>query len=150
MPTGRFVGDAVLHDHTDRQGHDPMSVESFRRRQIRDIGVEVLAALGAMMLRIGEQNVAWPPRDKVADIVQSARKSLVAIAALVAARTWTMLEITTLLDDFRFRKIFWPRDPFGGIRPVLAGTRHGTALLGMAFQAKKLPNVSRRVMANSR
>jgi hypothetical protein len=69
MPTGRFVGNAVLHHDTNCQGHDPMRVERFGRRQIADIGVEVLTAFGAMMLRIGKHNVAWPARDKVANIV---------------------------------------------------------------------------------
>jgi hypothetical protein len=55
-----------------------------------------------------------------------------------------------LLDDLCFRKILRPRDPFRGIRPVFTGTRHGTALLGMMFQAKKLPKMPGRVMVSSR
>jgi hypothetical protein len=141
MPTGCFVGDAILHHDTDRQGHDPMGVVRFRRCQIGDIGVEVLATLGAMMLRIGEHNVAWSARDEVANIMQRAGERLVAVAAFAAARTGTMLEIATLLDNPWFRQILWPRDSFRRIGPVLTGTRHGTALLGMVFQAKRLPTM---------
>jgi hypothetical protein len=150
MPTGRFIGDAVFHHDTHRQGHDTMGVQRFRRRQIGDIGVEVLAALGAMMLRICKEDVAWSARNEVANIMKCARKRVVAVAAFAATWAGTMLEIATLLDDLWFWKILWPPDPFRGIRPVFAGTRHGTALLGMEFQAKKLPKLPGRVMASSR
>lgn len=150
MPTGRFVGEAVLHHDADRQGHDPVGVKRLRRRQIGDISVEVLAALGAMMLRRGENDVAWPAGDEVADIMQRAREGLVAVAAFAAARTRTMLEVATLLDDLWFRKILRPCDPFRGIGPIFAGTGHDAALLGLVFQTKKLPKLPRKVMACSR
>jgi hypothetical protein len=127
-----------------------MRVERLRRRQIGNIGVEVLAALGAMMLRVGEHDIAWPSGDKVADIVQGARECLVSVAAFAAVRAGTMLEVATLLDDLWFGKILRPRDPFRRIWPVFTGTRHGIALLGMKFQAKKLPKMPGRVMASSR
>src|SRR5262245_36632610 len=122
-----------------------MRIECFGRRQIADIGIEVLAALGAMMLRIGEYNVAWSTRDQVADIVQRASERLVAVAAFTTARTRPMLEVTTLLDDLWLGKILRPCDPFRGIWPILTGTRHGLALLGLANQAKKLPEIPVRV-----
>jgi hypothetical protein len=127
-----------------------MGVECFGRRQIGDIGVEILAALGAMMLRIGEFDIAWPAGNEVADIVQGARKGLVAIAAFAAAWTRPMLEVATLLDDLWLGKIFWPRDPFRGIRPIFTGTWHDAALLGVETPGKKLPELAKRVMANSR
>jgi hypothetical protein len=119
------------------------------RGQIGDSGVEVLAALGAMMLRIGKHDVAWPPADEVADIVQGASDGFVAVATLAAVRTGARVEVATLLDELRFWKIFWPRDPFRGIRPIRAGT-HDTTLLGMTFQAKRLPKMARGVMTSSR
>jgi len=94
-----------------------------------------------MMLRIGEFDVPRPSGDEVADIVKRAGKGLVAVAVLAASRTRPMLEIAALLDDLGLGQILRPGDPFRGIWPVLAGTRHGTTLLGQVLLAKKLPKL---------
>jgi hypothetical protein len=69
MPTGGLIGDAVLHDQPDGQSHDPLGVAGLGRGQVGHVGGEVAAALGAVMLGVGELDVAGPAGDWVAQIM---------------------------------------------------------------------------------
>src|SRR5262249_52300813 len=100
--------------------------------------VEVLAAAGAVMLRVDEVDVTRAGGDQVADVVQGAGEDPVSTTALAAARTGSVFVVPAPSDDLRFGQVCWIGDALGGIRQVLPGTRHGKALLGQAFPAPNL------------
>src|SRR5882672_7317642 len=72
MPTGRFIGEAVLDHQAYRQADAPMRVLALGRRQGRGIGVAILTARAAGMLRVGQRDIPRTPRDEFPDIVQRA------------------------------------------------------------------------------
>src|SRR5690349_17495383 len=84
MPTGRFIGEAVLDHEAYRQVDAPMRVLALGRRQGRGLGVAILAALAAVMLRVRQCDLPRTPRDEIPDIVQHAGEDPIAIAALPA------------------------------------------------------------------
>src|SRR5262245_4475842 len=99
MPTGGLIGEAVLHHQPDGQGHDPVSVAGLGRGQVGQVGREVVAAPSAMMLRVGEPDLAGPAPHRVAEIMQGAGKGPVPGAGLAASRTGPMLVISTASDE---------------------------------------------------
>src|SRR5438128_3163429 len=138
MPTGRFIGQAVLDHEAYRQVDDPMRVLAHGRCQGRGIGVEILAALAAVMLRVRQCDIPRTPRDEIPDIVQHAGEDPITIAALAAPGARPMRKVATLLDHTWLGQIFWTGDPFRGIRTIRSRTEHSSALLGEGFPAKKL------------
>src|SRR4029453_13604725 len=125
-----------------------MRVLALGRRQVGGIGIEILTALAAVMLRVGQRDIPRTPRDEIPDIVQRAGEDSIAIAALATTGARPMLEVATLLDQMWLRQIFWTGDPFCGIWTVRPGTEHSRTLLGQGFPAKthcKCPKKSRLV-----
>ena len=95
VPTGRLVRQAVLHDEADRHGHNPMGIVSLGRGQVGHVGVEILAALAALVLRVGEMDFARPTVDQVAEVMQISGEKLVSPAAFATAcevdpKNWTV------------------------------------------------------------
>jgi len=150
MPTGRFIGEAVLDHQAYRQADDPMRVLALGRRQGRGIGVEILTALAAVMLRVGQRDIPRTPREEFPDIVERAGEHSIAITALATTGARPMLEVATLLDHMWLREIFWTGDPFCGIWTVRSGTEQSRTLLGQGFPAKKLLQMPKKVMVSSR
>jgi hypothetical protein len=66
MPTGWSVGQAILNHEPHRQIDDAVGIMTARWRQIRQIEVEVLATLRAVMLRIGDDEIARTPQVEIA------------------------------------------------------------------------------------
>jgi hypothetical protein len=66
MPTGWAVGQAILRHETHRQIDDAVGIMTARWGQIRQIVVEGLAALRAVMLRIGDDDVLRTPQVEIA------------------------------------------------------------------------------------
>jgi hypothetical protein len=127
-----------------------MRVLALGRRQGGGIGVEILAALAAVMLCIGQRDIPRTPRDELSDIVQRAGEDPIAIAALAAMGARPMLEVVTVLDHTWFGQIFWTGDPFRGIRTVRSGTEQSRTLLTQGFPTKKLRQMPEEVLASSR
>jgi hypothetical protein len=66
MPTGWAIRQTILDHETHRQIDDAVGIMTARRRQIRQIVVEVLAALRAVMLRIGDDDIPRTPQVEIA------------------------------------------------------------------------------------
>src|SRR4029453_17134244 len=127
-----------------------MRVLALGRRQVGGIGIEILTALAAVMLRVGQRDIPRTPRDEIPDIVQRAGENSNRIASLCTTGGRPMLEVSTLLDHMWLRQIFWTGDPFCGIWTVRSGTEHRRTLLGQGFPAKTLLQMPKKVMASSR
>src|SRR5919198_2965210 len=78
-PTGWAVGQAILDHEPHRYVDHAVGVLSAGWRQIREVGVKVLATLRTVVLRIGDDEIAWTPEVEIAQIVQRPLKLLVSI-----------------------------------------------------------------------
>src|SRR5579864_4302954 len=123
-----------------------MRVVSLGCSEVGHVGVEILAALAALVLRVGEMDFAWSTVDQIAEIVQLSAKKLVTTAAFAAAGARPMRKVTTAFDDFGLGQILRIRDAFRGIRQVFARTEHDQVLLDKEFLAQRLPYSAQLVM----
>jgi hypothetical protein len=79
VPTRRPVGQTVFDHQPYRQINHAVGVLSAGWRQIREVGVKVLATLRTVVLRIGDDEIAWTPEVEIAQVVQRPLKLLVPI-----------------------------------------------------------------------
>src|SRR3954468_179932 len=128
VPTGGLIGEAVLDDQSDGQGHDPMGVAGPGRGQVGQVGGKEAAAPGAVVLRVGEPDVAGPPGHWIAQVMQGAGEDPVPRAGLTTERTGPMLVVVTARDEFRAWEHLRIRDAQGGVGRVASRTTHDNAL----------------------
>jgi hypothetical protein len=150
MPTGRFRGEAVLDHPAYRQAEAPRRVLALGRRQVGGLGVAILTALAAGMLRVGQRAIPRTPREEIPDIVQRAGDDAIARAALATTGARPMLAVATVLDQMWLRQSFWTGAPFCGIWTVRSGTEHCRTLLGQGGPAKTLLHMPKKVTAHAR
>jgi hypothetical protein len=105
-----------------------MGIAGLGRGEVGHVGGEVVAALGAVMLGVGELEVVGPAPHGVAPIMQGAGKDPVPGARLAASRTGPMLVIPTARDELRRREHLGIGNAQGGIERVDGRTKHGNAL----------------------
>src|SRR5512142_1657563 len=98
------------------------------RGPVGHVGGEVVAALGTVMLGVGEPDVAGSA-SRVAQIMQGAGKNPVPGAGLAASRTRPMLVISTARNELWGRKHLGIGDAQSRVRRVDCRTKHGVALL---------------------
>ena len=79
VPTCGPVGQAVFDPQPYRQIHHAVGVLTAGWRQIREVGMKVLATLRTGVLRIGDDEIAWTPEVEMAQVVQRPLKLLVPI-----------------------------------------------------------------------
>src|SRR6266536_2218963 len=99
VPTGGTIRQAILDDHANRQGNDAMRIVTSWRCQVRHVGVEILFALGAIVLRVPEVDIAGTPRDQITHVMQHAFHATIAVGVLAAVRTGLPTIIAAALDD---------------------------------------------------
>src|SRR5215467_1720251 len=129
VPTRWAVGQAVLDHEPDRQINHPMGILTAGWRQIREVGVKVLATLRTVMLRIRDHEIPWTPEVEIAQVVQRPLKLLVPIGGVTTAGTWLPLVIATIGDDLWRGQVCNRGNPFGGIGSIRTRTEHGCVLL---------------------
>lgn len=139
MPTGRLVRQAILRDEADGHGHDTMGVVGLGRGQVGHVGVKILAALTALVLRVGEMDFARPTVDQVAEIMQISGENLVSPATFPAAGARPRGKVSAAFNDFGFGQILRISDSFRGIRQIFAGAEHDKVLHDQEFLAQRLP-----------
>ena len=127
-PTGHAIRQTVLHDQSHGQVDHAVRVVTARRSQCRHVYVEVLPAVGAIVNRIGELNVVWPTREKVAQIMKRSMRGPISITTASTACAGTTTMTATTLNDLRLWKIFGGCSAFGGIWNIPTWSRHGGAL----------------------
>src|SRR6266704_3771402 len=129
MPTRRAVGHAIFDHESYRQIHHAVGVVTARWRQIGEVRIEVLATLGAVMLRISHHKITRTPHVEIAQVVQRPMRLLVPIGRVTTARTRLSHGVATLRDDLGLRQGCGHRDPFARVGSVCTWTEHRVALL---------------------
>src|SRR5438876_7364336 len=79
VPTRWAVGQAVLDHEPHRQVHHAVGVLTTGWGEIGEVRVKVLTTLRAVVLRIGDDEIAWTPEVEIAQVVQRPLKLLVPI-----------------------------------------------------------------------
>jgi thiamine pyrophosphate-dependent acetolactate synthase large subunit-like protein len=79
VPTCWPVGQAILDHEPHGQVYHAVSVLTAGWGEIGEVGVKVLATLRTVVLRIGDDEIAWTPEVEIAQIVQRPLKLLVPI-----------------------------------------------------------------------
>src|SRR5262252_4232063 len=129
VPARWPVGQAVFDHQPYRQIHHAVGVLTAGWCQIREVGVKVLATLRTVVLRIGDDEIAWTPEVEIAQVVQRPLKLLIPIGRVTAAWTWLPLVIATIGDDLWRWQVCNRGNPFGGIGSIRTRTEHGCGLL---------------------
>src|SRR5216683_3831306 len=96
VPTRWAVGQAVLDHQPHRQIHHTVGVLTAWWRQIGQVCIEVLATLGAVMLRIGDHKITRTPQVEIAQVVQRPLGLLVPIGHMTTTRTHVPLVIAAV------------------------------------------------------
>src|SRR5436305_14120818 len=105
-----------------------MGVAGLGRGQVGHIGGKEAAAPGAVVLGVGELDVAGPSPHRVAQIMQGAGEDPVPGAGLTAEGTGPMLVIPTARDELRAWQHLGVGDVQSGVRRVDSRTTHDNAL----------------------
>jgi hypothetical protein len=79
------------------------------------------------MLRVEYDDVAWPPGEGVAQVVEGAVTEPVAVGAVSAMRATAPPVVPALDADLGFGQILGAGDPHGGIGAIFARSWHGIA-----------------------
>jgi hypothetical protein len=87
MPAGWAVGHTVFDHHAHRQLDHAMRVMASRRCQSGQIGIEILAALRAVVVRVRHQEVDRTARVQIPEIMQGALPLFVAIRLMATFGT---------------------------------------------------------------
>src|SRR3954449_1139904 len=129
-----------------------MGVAGLGRGPVGHIGGEEAAASGAVVLGVGEADVAGPAGPRGAPVMQDAGEDPVPRAGLTAEGTGPMHVVATARDELRGRKHLGIGDAQSGVRRVDSRTTHENALpsqslfslilrLGPGFFIPELPVV---------
>ena len=128
-PTGGLVGQAIFGDQADGYGDDPLGGMAAGCGQVGGVGIEVLAALRAVVLRVGQDEIARPAGDEVAEVVECASEDPIAVGTMATTRARTSPEVAAPMTDLRLGQILDAGDPLGGVGQVFSGSWQGLALL---------------------
>ena len=104
-PTGRAIGQAVLDDQSDGSVDDAACVVAAGFGEVGHVGIEVLAAARAIMLRVDQDDVAGSASEGVAQVVEGAAGEAVAVGAVAAAWAASPAVIAALADDLGLGQI---------------------------------------------
>jgi hypothetical protein len=123
LPTGIPIGHPIFDHQADRQGHHPMRVMAAWRSHRRQVGTEILVTGFAVVLRIGQAQLAGSTGHQVTDIVQPSREHMLARCRLAAPWTRALGFHARLLRNLGFGQIFEASESHIG--PILAGAYFG-------------------------
>jgi hypothetical protein len=123
-PAGRAIRQAVLNDESDSGLDDTTSVVTAGVGEVFHVGVEVFAALGAVMLRIDEDDVAGSACEGIAEVMQGAACHSVTVRTMGAVGTGPPAIITALAVNLGLGKVVDASGALGGIGAIFAGRWH--------------------------
>jgi len=110
VPRGSPVRQSILHDQAHGDRHDPVCVMTPREGHIRHVGVEIVVAVGAVMLRIGEGDIVGVPGYQVPQVVQKTLDAPQARGSGAATRALAICIVAAAADDFGLGQVFDTRD----------------------------------------
>jgi hypothetical protein len=99
-----------------------------RESQIGHVSVEIMAAAGAVMLRIGEEEIVGPSRHKISHVVQKTGDAPQSVGSSAAPRAGTAFVVVAAVADGGFGQILNTSDSFGNVGQIFTGCGHGTVL----------------------
>ena len=126
-PFGGAIGQAVLDDQSEGEVDDPAGVMAAGVGQVGHIGVEVLAAVGAVVLGIKHHHIARPPGEGVAQIMEGPATQPITIGPVAAVRAGATPVGPAPDADLGLGQILGTFDPHGGIGAIFARSWHGEA-----------------------
>ncbi len=112
-----------------------MGIAAPGQCQVRHVGVEVLLAARAIVLREPDEKIHWTFRPGVSHIVEDPLHPPVTVSAVIAGGTGPSLEVPAPGDRLRFRKVLNAGDPLRSVRSVLAGSSHFPSLQVKIFSS---------------
>jgi len=131
VPRGGPIRQPVLHDPSDGDGHHLVGVVTSRQDHIGRVSVAILAAAGAVMLRIGKVDLMGSPAHQVTQIVQEPFDAPQLVGSSAATRALAACVVAAAADDFGLRQVLDTRDALCHIGKVCTGSGHGHVLQGM-------------------
>ena len=69
VPRGGPVRQSIFHDQAHSDGNDPVRIMAPGEGQIGRVGVEIMVAVGAVMLRIDEVDIVGAPGLQITQVV---------------------------------------------------------------------------------
>src|SRR6516225_4185238 len=126
-PLGGAVGQTVLHHEADGGGDDPAGVVAAGVGQVGHVGVEIAAALRAVVLGVEHHEVAGPAGEGVAEVVEGAAGGPVTVGAVATPGAGSAAVVAAPEADVRPGQVVDAGDALGGIGAVFAGSWHGVA-----------------------
>src|SRR5437016_2704163 len=129
VPTRRAVGQTVLDHNPHRQIDHTMGVVTAWWCQIGQVRIEVLATLGAVMLRKGDHEITRTPQVEIAQVVQRPMGLLVPIGHMTATRTHVPLVIAAVGNNLWLGQVGNRGHPFAEIGSIRTWTKHSFASL---------------------
>src|SRR4051812_743642 len=124
-PAGGAIGQPVLDDQPDGQVDDPAGVMAAGVGQVGGVGVEVLAAAAAVVLRAEQDDVAGPAGEGIAQVVEGAAGDPVAVGAMAAPRAGAAAVIAAADADLGLGQVLGSSDADGRVGAIFAGSWHG-------------------------
>src|SRR5439155_6937399 len=80
---------------------------------------------GAVVLGVEHHDIAWPPCERISQIMKGAASQPIAGGAVAAVRTRAPPVVAAPDADLRFGQILGAVDPHSGIGAIFAGSWHG-------------------------
>jgi D-arabinose 1-dehydrogenase-like Zn-dependent alcohol dehydrogenase len=124
-PAGTAIRQAVLDDQADGGVDDASGVVAAGIGQVGHVGVEILAAFGAEMLRVDQEDVTGSAGEGIAQVMESAASDVVAVGAMTAVWTGTPAVIAVLAGDLGLGQVVDACGALGGVGAVFSGCGHG-------------------------
>src|SRR5499426_4694977 len=128
VPTRGPVGQAVFDHEPHGEVYHAVGVLTAGWRQIREVGVKVLAALRTVVLRIGDDEIPRTPQVEIPQVVQCPLVLLVSIGLVPTTRTRLVRVGATGRDNLWRWQVGNRGNPFGGIGSIHPRTDHGCVL----------------------
>src|SRR5215510_1583109 len=129
MPTRGPVGQAVFDHQPHRQINHAVGVLTAGWCEIGEVRIEVLATLGAVMLRIGDHEISRTPQVEITQVVDGSMRLLVPIGHMPTTRTHVPLVITAVGNNLWLGQVGSGSNAFAGIGSIRTRTEHGCVLL---------------------
>jgi hypothetical protein len=93
--------------------------------QLGGVGVEVLAAAAAVVLRAEQDDVAGPAGEGITQVVESAANDPIAVGAVTAPRAGAAAVVAAADTDLGLGQVLGPVDAEGRVGAIFAGSWHG-------------------------
>ena len=95
-----------------------MGVMAARRGEVGRVRVEVLATAGAVMLGVSQADVAGPPGEEIAEVMEGAPELAIAVGAVSTAGTGPAFEVAAASEDLGRWEVLDAGDAFGRVRAI--------------------------------